>query len=86
MNVPLRALTLALTLAAPAAAQTDAAFNMSLSDPGESILGRMRALKNAPSYRMATQESGPNDPILLAQKPLLDMIKKLFVIINATTT
>lgn len=77
-TTPLRATALALMLAAPSySAPTDAAFNLSLNDPGESILGRMRALKNAPGYRMATQESGPNDPILLAQKPLLDMIKKV---------
>ena len=69
-------LALALTLAVPAAAaSTDDAFSASLSDAGSALFGRSQALKN--EYKLMTQETGPNDPILLAQKPLLDMIKKV---------
>jgi len=78
MKTPIRSLALALLVAAPcSAASTDSDFALSLGSVGEAILGRARALKQAPGYRMATEESGPNDPILLAQKPLLDMIKKV---------
>ncbi|MBI2386329.1 MAG: trypsin-like peptidase domain-containing protein [Elusimicrobia bacterium] len=69
-------LALALTLAMPAsAASTDSDFSASLGGIGENLIGRAKALKG--NYRLATQESGPNDPILLAQKPLLDLIKRV---------
>lgn len=65
-------LALALTFAVPAAASD---FEYSLGSAGESLIGRAKAQQGR--YEMMTQESGPNDPILLAQKPLLDMIKKV---------
>ena len=69
-------LALALTLVGPAsAASTDSDFAVSLGSIGDAIIGKSRSLKN--DFRPMTQESGPNDPILLAQKPLLDMIKKV---------
>ncbi len=69
-------LALALTLAVPAAAaSTDSEFATSLGSIGESLIGRAKAHQGG--YRKMTEESGPNDPILLAQKPLLDMIKKV---------
>jgi len=69
-------LALALTLAIPAsAASSDADFATSLGSIGEHLIGRAKKLQG--DYRQATQESGPNDPILLAQKPLLDLIKKV---------
>jgi len=77
MKKPISILALALTLAGPAAAASnDSDFAVSLGSVGEALIGRARA-QNAPGMRMATQETGPNDPILLAQKPLLDMIKKV---------
>lgn len=69
-------LALALTLTLPAAAaSTDSDFATSLGSIGERLIGRTKTLKG--NYQLMTQESGPNDPILLAQKPLLDMIRKV---------
>jgi S1-C subfamily serine protease len=76
MIMKLLPLALALALAVPAAAaSTDDGFASSLGPIGDRLIGRAKALKG--DFRMATQETGPNDPILLAQKPLLDMIKKV---------
>jgi len=78
MNMKYLPLALALAIAAPAsAASTDADFSSQLSAIRESFLTRSKALQLQPRFVPATQESGPNDPILLAQKPLLDMIKKV---------
>ncbi|MCR4295489.1 MAG: trypsin-like peptidase domain-containing protein, partial [Elusimicrobia bacterium] len=69
-------LALALTFAVPAsAASSDSDFAASLGSIGESLIGRAKAHQGY--FKKMTQESGPNDPILLAQKPLLDMIKKV---------
>ncbi|MDP3541621.1 MAG: trypsin-like peptidase domain-containing protein [Elusimicrobiota bacterium] len=62
---------LALTFAVSA----EGADFESLGSIGESLIGRAKAHQGF--YKKTTQESGPNDPILLAQKPLLDMIKKV---------
>jgi S1-C subfamily serine protease len=78
MNMKLLPFALALTLAVPAsAASSDSDFAGSLGTVGEHLIGRMQALKKRSDFQLATQESGPNDPLLLAQKPLLDMIKKV---------
>ncbi|MCM2303661.1 MAG: trypsin-like peptidase domain-containing protein [Elusimicrobia bacterium] len=69
-------LALALTLAVPAsAASTDSDFAASLGSVSDGLIGRAKSHQGF--YRKATQETGPNDPILLAQKPLLDLIKKV---------
>ena len=69
-------LALALTLAVPAsAASTDSDFATSLGSVSDGLIGRAKSHQGF--YRKATQETGPNDPILLAQKPLLDLIKKV---------
>ena len=69
-------LILALTFVVPAAAaSSDSDFATSLGSIGDALLGRTKVLSD--KYRLMTQESGPNDPILLAQKPLLDMIRKV---------
>ncbi|MDD5303053.1 MAG: trypsin-like peptidase domain-containing protein [Elusimicrobia bacterium] len=69
-------LALALTLAVPAAAaSTDSDFASSMGSMSESLIGRAKAYQG--DYRRMTQETGPNDPLLLAQKPLLDLVKKV---------
>src|SRR5690348_10020900 len=68
MKTNLLALTAALALAVPAAAQSDADFAARLN---------IDQLKNMPVFLPATHETGPNDPLLLAQKPLIDLIKKV---------
>jgi S1-C subfamily serine protease len=77
MRSPILTLALALTVSVPAAAQTssDADFSLSFGSISQAVMGRTKELKN--EYRPMTQETGPNDPILLAQKPLLDMVKKV---------
>ncbi len=69
-------LALALALVVPASAgSSDSDFAASLGTIGEHLIGRAKAHNGG--YKLMTQETGPNDPILLAQKPLLDMIKKV---------
>lgn len=71
-------LALALALAVPAsAASADSDFAASLDGIGAHLIGRMQALKKHPGFLKVTQESGPDDPLLLAQKPLLDLIRKV---------
>ncbi len=71
-------LALALTFAVPAsAASSDSDFAISLSLIRDGFISRNRELKGRPRFQLTTQETGPNDPLLLAQKPLIDMIKKV---------
>jgi S1-C subfamily serine protease len=79
MRYPFLTLALALTAAVPAAAQvsSDSDFALSFGSISQAVMGRTRELKGSNEYKRMTQETGPNDPILLAQKPLLDMIKKV---------
>ena len=77
MKIPLTVLAL-LVAAVPAFAQSsDSDFTSSLNLIRDAVLRRPSNFKNQPRFQLATQESGANDPLLLAQKPLLDMIKKV---------
>ncbi|NNN05486.1 MAG: PDZ domain-containing protein [Elusimicrobia bacterium] len=68
------ALSLAVLPASAAAESSDAVFSSGLSD-GLQLLGRERALGRG-NYHPATEETGPNDPILLRQAPLIALIGK----------
>lgn len=71
-------LALALTLAIPASAATsDTDFADSLANGALSLIAKMQGQKQRSLFQKTTQETGPDDPLLLAQKPLLDMIKKV---------
>lgn len=72
-------LAVALSLsAAPAFAQSsDADFASSLNLIRDAVLRKPSAFKGQPRFQLTTQETGPNDPLLLAQKPLIDLIKKV---------
>lgn len=72
-------IALALSLAsAPAFAQSsDADFAASLNLIRDAVLKKPSAFKGQPRFQLTTQETGPNDPLLLAQKPLIDLIKKV---------
>jgi serine protease Do len=71
-------LAVALGAAVPAAAQSsDDAFAAAFGAIRDAVAGPTDNVKNRSLFRYATQETGPNDPLLLAQKPLLDMIKKV---------
>lgn len=74
----LLALAAILSLPAAAYAQSDSEFASSLTLIQNQVLRRARDAKaTQPRFRLTTQETGPNDPLLLAQKPLIDMIKKV---------
>ncbi len=74
----LLALSVALGAALPAAAQSsDDSFAAAFGAIRRAVAGPTDTIKNRNLFRLATQETGPNDPLLLAQKPLLDMIKKV---------
>jgi serine protease Do len=65
----LLSLAAVLALAAPAFAHSsDDAFASALKLIGD---------KGQPRFQRVTQETGPNDPLLLAQEPLIDLIKKV---------
>lgn len=69
-------LALALSVALPVSAvSSGSAFEASLGGMSDSLIGQAKALKRP--FHPATQESGPDDPILLAQGPLLRMVKKV---------
>ncbi len=72
-------LAFALSLAAaPAFAQSsDSDFASSLNLIRDAVLRKPSAFKNQPRFQLTTEETGPNDPLLLAQKPLIDLIKKV---------
>jgi S1-C subfamily serine protease len=77
MKTSLTALALLLA-AAPAFAQSsDADFSTQLNLIRDAVMRQPSGFKNQPRFRLATQETGPNDPLLLAQKPLIDLIKKV---------
>lgn len=67
-------LTLAVLPALAAAQSSDDAFASGLSG-GVQLIGSERALGRA-NYRATTQETGPNDPLLLMQAPLINLIRK----------
>jgi len=71
------AAALALSAAAPARAGDDDAFAAALGEVRSAVAGETQTIKNRNLYRLATQESGPNDPLLLMQKPMIDLIKKV---------
>ena len=83
MKSPLLSFAVAAALAAGTAAESPAA--QSSDDQFASQLNLIRdgftvgsgRLKALPRFVPATQETGPNDPLLLAQKPLIDLIKKV---------
>jgi S1-C subfamily serine protease len=70
------ALVIAATLPSRAAS-TDDSFSAALGAIRDAVLPEARAFRTEPRYKLMTQENGPNDPLLLAQKPLIDMIKKV---------
>jgi S1-C subfamily serine protease len=73
---PIESAVLALALAAaPARAQFgDADFSGQLGRAG-ALIRQEKALRRG--FVLATQESGPNDPLLLMQAPLIALIKKV---------
>lgn len=72
------ALAAALGAAAPArAASTDDAFAAAFGAIRKAVADDSQSIRGKSMFRLATQESGPNDPLLLMQKPMLDLIKKV---------
>ncbi len=69
------ALALSLLPAAALAQSADSQFSSSLGGARE-LVAHMRALKPS-GFVQTTQETGPNDPLLLMQKPMLDLIRKV---------
>jgi|GEM_PF-2204209 len=78
MNTKISAvLTLALAaLPAPGRAQSSD-FDFSKQLGGARLLIQQEKQLNRPGFVKITQETGPKDPILLAQAPLLNLIKKV---------
>lgn len=77
MKISLAALSLILAVTPAFAQSSDADFAGSLNLIRDQVLRRAQQAKNQPRFQLTTQETGPNDPLLLAQKPLIDMIKKV---------
>jgi S1-C subfamily serine protease len=72
------ALAAVLALAAPAFAQSsDEDFASSLQLIDDAAFRRPAGFKGRPRFQRVTQEIGPDDPLLLAQKPLIALIKKV---------
>ena len=70
------ALAAALGAAAPArAASADDAFSAAFGAIRKTMGDQ--ASRQRSRFQMATQESGPNDPLLVMQKPMIDLIKKV---------
>lgn len=78
-NIARPALTLALALAASfcAASASDSDFAGRLDGIRNAFKGQMQPVRRRGGFLKTTQASGPEDPLLLAQKPLLDMIGKV---------
>ncbi|MBI3565931.1 MAG: trypsin-like peptidase domain-containing protein [Elusimicrobia bacterium] len=75
----LLALAAALGAATPARAQSgDEAFSAAFGAIRRAVLNESRSYRSDRGmFRLATQETGPNDPLLLAQKPMIDLIKRV---------
>ncbi|UPT74611.1 MAG: trypsin-like peptidase domain-containing protein [Elusimicrobiota bacterium] len=73
----LLSLAAVLALTSPALAQSDSEFSSALNLIRDIAAKRTQAAKSQPRFQLTTQETGPNDPLLLAQKPLIDLIKKV---------
>ena len=71
-------LVLSAALAAPAAASSsDSDFAAQLGAIRQAVADGAQTYKNKSLIRRATQESGPDDPLLLMQAPLIRLVKKV---------
>ena len=72
------AAALALGSARPAlAASSDDDFASALGALHNAVAGQTAAAKSNPLFRKVTQEKGPNDPLLLMQAPLINLVKNV---------
>ena len=72
------AAALALAAALPArAASSDDDYAAALGSIRKAMVTDVAAMRKQNLFRLATQETGPNDPLLLMQKPLIDLVKKV---------
>ncbi|MBI5246697.1 MAG: trypsin-like peptidase domain-containing protein [Elusimicrobia bacterium] len=77
MKLSLTALSLLVAVAPAFAQSSDDQFASSINLVRDAVMRQPSQFKGRPRFELMTQETGPNDPILLAQKPLLDLIKKV---------